>query len=314
MDAAIDVDQLVKVFENPAGEIRAVDDISFHVEKGETFGILGPNGAGKTTTLEIIEGLQTPTSGQVRVLGTDMPGGIDKLRSRIGVQLQEQSSYFKHLRLDELLDLFAVLYGVRTDVKELLNTVGLWERRRAFVKELSGGEQRWFSIAASLVHRPEVLFLDEPTSGLDPHGRRRFWDLVRNIKEGGTTVVLTTHYMEEAETICDRVAIMDRGKVRALDSPLRLVQTLDSAYHIRLTIAGALDETRLRSLPGAAGLTVARTNGELQYDLEIHDPAAGLADLSEMLEGLDVKVEDLRIEPSTLEDVFISLTGRELAE
>ena len=207
------------------GTLQAVDGVSFEIAEGEVFGILGPNGAGKTTTLEMIEGMRTIDSGSAIVDGIDVSADPRGVKARIGIQLQA-SSFFDELNLVELLDLFGHLYGRRVDAMALLADVELTEKARSQVRTLSGGQKQRFSIAAALVNDPRVLFLDEPTTGLDPQARRHLWGLVRQIRDRGHTVVLTTHYMEEAEELCDRVAIMDAGHIVALDKPLALIDAL----------------------------------------------------------------------------------------
>jgi len=199
-----------------------VNGISFAIERGEIFGILGPNGAGKTTTLEIIEGLRDADGGTVTVDGIDTAADPVAVKQRIGVQLQE-SEYFDHMTLAELLTLFGSLYSRRISVDDLLEQVSLTEKRGAMTKHLSGGQKQRFSIALALVNDPEVLFLDEPTTGLDPQARHNLWNLVRRIHGNGKTIVLTTHYMDEAEALCDRIAIMDHGEIIALDTPANLI-------------------------------------------------------------------------------------------
>jgi ABC-2 type transport system ATP-binding protein len=207
------------------GSLQAVDGVSFEIAEGEVFGILGPNGAGKTTTLEMIEGMRPIDSGAAVVDGIDVSQDPRGVKARIGIQLQA-SSFFDELNLVELLELFGRLYERKVDAMALLADVELTEKSRSQVKTLSGGQKQRFSIAAALVNEPRVLFLDEPTTGLDPQARHHLWGLVRQIRERGHTVVLTTHYMEEAEELCDRVAIMDRGVIVALDTPQRLVDGL----------------------------------------------------------------------------------------
>ena len=207
------------------GTLQAVDGVSFEITEGEVFGILGPNGAGKTTTLEMIEGMRTIDSGSAIVDGVDVSTDPRGVKARIGIQLQA-SSFFDELNLVELLELFGHLYGRRVDAGELLEDVELTEKARSQVRTLSGGQKQRFSIAAALVNDPRVLFLDEPTTGLDPQARRHLWGLVRQIRDRGHTVVLTTHYLEEAEELCDRVAIMDGGRIVALDKPLALIDAL----------------------------------------------------------------------------------------
>ena len=207
------------------GTLQAVDGVSFEIGEGEVFGILGPNGAGKTTTLEMIEGMRTIDSGSAVVDGIDVSKDPRGVKARIGIQLQA-SSFFEELNLIELLELFGHLYEREVDAMALLAQVELTEKARSQVRTLSGGQKQRFSIAAALVNEPRVLFLDEPTTGLDPQARRHLWGFVRDISDRGQTVVLTTHYMEEAEELCDRVAIMDRGVIVALEAPQQLVNAL----------------------------------------------------------------------------------------
>jgi ABC-2 type transport system ATP-binding protein len=207
------------------GTLDAVDGVSFEVAEGEVFGILGPNGAGKTTTLEMIEGMRPIDSGEAVIDGVDVRADPREVKRRIGIQLQA-SAFFDELTLIELLHLFGRLYEREVDPMALLELVELTEKAKSQVRTLSGGQKQRFSIASALVNDPRVLFLDEPTTGLDPQARRHMWGLVRAIRDSGHTVVLTTHYMEEAEELCDRVAIMDRGRIIALDTPLRLVDEL----------------------------------------------------------------------------------------
>ncbi len=207
------------------GTLTAVDGVSFEVGEGEVFGILGPNGAGKTTTLEMIEGMRPIDSGEAIIDGVDVKADPREVKRRIGIQLQA-SAFFDELTLIELLHLFGRLYERDVDAMALLSLVDLTEKAKSQVRTLSGGQKQRFSIASALVNDPRVLFLDEPTTGLDPQARRHMWGLVRSIRESGHTVVLTTHYMEEAEELCDRVAIMDRGQIIAFDTPQRLVDAL----------------------------------------------------------------------------------------
>jgi ABC-2 type transport system ATP-binding protein len=207
------------------GNLQAVDGVSFEIAEGEVFGILGPNGAGKTTTLEMIEGMRSIDSGSAIVDGLDVAQDPRAVKARIGIQLQA-SSFFDELNLVELLELFGHLYDRKVAAMALLADVELTEKARSQVRTLSGGQKQRFSIAAALVNEPRVLFLDEPTTGLDPQARRHLWGLVRQIRDRGHTVVLTTHYMEEADELCDRVAIMDTGRIIALDKPLALIDAL----------------------------------------------------------------------------------------
>ena len=217
----IEVKDLVKHY----GKFEAVKGISFNVRKGEIFGLLGPNGAGKSTTLEIIETLRSKTSGTVRVKQFDLDKDPNAIKQIIGVQLQT-AGYYPGLQLVELIELFSGLYNVKTDVMALLRRVNLEEKAKAKYKELSGGQKQRFSIATTLINAPEIVFLDEPTTGLDPQARRNLWDLIRDIRQKGATVILTTHYMDEAEYLCDRVAVVDSGKIIALNTPDQLIDDL----------------------------------------------------------------------------------------
>lgn len=221
MSAIVEVNNISKQYV----EFKVVDGISFTVQKGEIFGILGPNGAGKTTTLEMIEALRTIDSGQIMLDNINVSENPELIKQRIGVQLQS-SAFFDKLNLIELLKMFASFYGKRVNADGLLEEVQLLDKAKSQVKDLSGGQRQRFSIAVALVNRPRVLFLDEPTTGLDPQSRHNIWQLINSIRNKGITIIMTTHYMEEAELLCDRVAIMDKGKIIALDTPKQLVKQL----------------------------------------------------------------------------------------
>lgn len=221
MNTIIEVRDLVKNY----GSFQAVKGLSFDVYEGEIFGLLGPNGAGKSTTLEIIETLRDKTSGTVRVNGLDLDKQPNEIKKIIGVQLQT-SGYYPNLNLTQLIALFAGLYNRTVDPMQLLDSVNLRDKAKAKFKELSGGQKQRFSIATTLINDPKIIFLDEPTTGLDPQARRNLWDLVKGIREKGTTVIITTHYMDEAEFLCDRVAIMEGGRIAALASPDQLIDDL----------------------------------------------------------------------------------------
>lgn len=220
-NSIIQVKNLVKHYE----QIHAVNGINFDVYEGEIFGLLGPNGAGKTTTLEIIETLREKTSGEIFVAGLNVDKDQNAIKQIIGVQLQA-AGYYPSLTLLELLRLFSGLYNVKIDPKEMLMRVGLEDRAKAKYKELSGGQKQRFSICTTLINQPKIVFLDEPTTGLDPQARRNLWDLIKQIRDKGATVVITTHYMDEAENLCDRVAIVEKGKIIALDTPDKLIDNL----------------------------------------------------------------------------------------
>jgi len=291
------------------GDLKAVDGVSFGVERGEVFGILGPNGAGKTTTLECIEGLIEPTSGTTSVLGINTQQEPQRVKERIGVQLQA-SAYFDHLTLKEILDLFGMFYDCRVEPLELLEQVNLADRANTTVNKLSGGQQQRFTIAATLVNDPEVVFLDEPTTGLDPQARRSLWEFVQEVNQAGRTVVLTTHYMEEAEFLCDRIAIMDRGKIVALDTPVNLVRSLPVPYQIRLGPECLHYLDKMRRLAAVQDVVGEDSTARLlSSDASITVPA-----LMEWATGSGVKLTHLEVVPSNLEDVFLSITGRALRE
>jgi ABC-2 type transport system ATP-binding protein len=221
MSAIISVKNLIKNY----GSFEAVKGISFEVQQGEIFGLLGPNGAGKSTTLEIIETLRDKTSGEIIVDGINLDNNPNDIKKIIGVQLQT-SGFYPGLNLVELINLFAGLYNEKVNALELLDTVNLRDKAKAKVKELSGGQRQRFSIATTLINKPKIVFLDEPTTGLDPQARRNLWDLILDIRSKGATVIITTHYMDEAEVLCDRVAIIDSGKIIAIDTPDHLIDNL----------------------------------------------------------------------------------------
>jgi len=304
-DEVVQVEGLRKRY----GDIVAVDGVSFAVGRGETFGIVGPNGAGKTTTLEIIEGLRRPDAGRVRVLGLDPQRQPAQVKQRIGVQLQA-SAYFDYLTLKEILELFGSFYRRRLPALELLAMVGLQERAGALLKQLSGGQQQRFSLAAALVNDPEVVFLDEPTTGLDPQARRSLWELVGQMRSQGRTVILTTHYMEEAQALCQRVAIMDGGRIVALDTPDALVSRLEAHFHLRLHLERPVEPPTL----AVAGVTKVTCPGDCLYRLQVRSVAESLPLVLARLQELEVGLVDLAVERATLEDVFLALTGKELRD
>ena len=310
-DAAVRVRDLVRTYPHPdGGSFDAVAGLSFDVQRGEVFALLGPNGAGKTTTLEIIEGLNLPTAGHAEVLGLDVVAHRERIKHRIGVQLQA-SSYFELLTLREILVLFGSFYATRRDPEELLAAVGLAEKRNARVGQLSGGQAQRFSIVAALVNDPEIVFLDEPTTGLDPQSRRNLWDLVRQVNAEGRTVVLTTHYMEEAEALADRVAIVDHGRLVALDTPAGLIGALDGGHRIRFAVPHPVDARGLATLPGVADVTQ-RANGQQRYELSVTDPAAAVPALFAWAADVAIELTEVQVAAPTLEDVFLARTGTRL--
>jgi ABC-2 type transport system ATP-binding protein len=297
VESAIEVTDLGLAY----GDLRAVDDVSFEVAAGEFFGILGPNGAGKTSTLEMIEGLRKPDAGEIRLLGERPWPRNAGLLPRIGVQLQA-SSFFERLTAREQIHTFASLYGVGPGpADEWLERVALEDKATTRVENLSGGQVQRLSIACALVHDPEVVFLDEPTAALDPQARRNLWDLLSGLNESGRTVVLTTHYMDEAEVLCDRVAIMDHGKVLRLDSPAALIRGLDAPT--RITVAPG----QLSLAEGQALAAVDRAEeGPSGLVLTTRSPAGVLTDLAE-----SGRLDGIQVQSGTLEDVFLDVTGRE---
>jgi ABC-2 type transport system ATP-binding protein len=311
--AAVEVRNLVKTYPHPdGGTFNAVDDLSFDVRPGEVLGILGPNGAGKSTTLEIIEGIKTPTSGSTAVLGLDSRRDTAAMKTRIGVQLQA-SSYFEHLTLEELLDLFGSFYPRAIPGQELLDKVGLLPKRKALVGQLSGGQAQRFSIVAALVNDPDVVFLDEPTTGLDPQARRNLWELIARINEDGKTVVLTTHYMEEAEELSHRVAIVDAGEIQALDTPVGLINELATDHSVVFTTNHALEETVLADLPEVTRVD-RRINGVHTYELGTRSPQRTVPALFQLAAVRRFELNGLTVHAPTLEDVFLNVTGRRLRD
>jgi ABC-2 type transport system ATP-binding protein len=305
---AIEVKDLKKTY----GETRAVDGVSFSVERGEIFGMLGPNGAGKTTTTEILEGLRTPDSGSVRVLGLDVLRQAQKVKERIGVQLQTTALY-PRLTVREVLNLFATFYsGEKRSTDQLIDMMNLREKQKTQSKDLSGGQRQRLSVALALINKPEIIFLDEPTTGLDPQARHSLWENIREIHKAGTTVFLTTHYMEEAEVLCDRVAVVDSGKIISLDSPSGLIHQhfKETAIEFDLT-NGTPPEGTFRRLQGVTRPAVRENKHVTIYTNDAALTLGGLTDLAR--EGA-IKFDDLHVRRATLEDVFLKLTGKHIRE
>jgi ABC-2 type transport system ATP-binding protein len=295
------------------GDVAAVAGLDLEVRSGECFGLLGPNGAGKTTTVEIFEGLRPPDAGDVEVLGDRWRGDGLALRARLGIQLQE-TKFPDKLSVSEVLSLFRSFYPRGLEVGDVLTLVSLEEKAGAYVRTLSGGQKQRLSLGAALVGDPELLFLDEPTTGLDPQSRRQTWEIVEGLKARGRTVLLTTHYMEEAARLCDRVAVIDHGKVIALGTPRELIASLGAEHVIEFAVgeaaSAALDDGALRALPSVE--EVARDGGSWRLTVrEVHRAVpALLAALSEW----GVEPTQLTTHHATLEDVFMALTGRRLRD
>jgi ABC-2 type transport system ATP-binding protein len=287
-----------------------VDGISFSVEEGELFGFLGPNGAGKTTTVEILEGYRRPDQGEVTVLGLDPFGGGNELRERMGILLQSTSLY-PELSVAELVSLFSGYYRNALDPDTLMSAMGLNEKRSARYAELSGGQRQRLALILAFINDPELLFLDEPTAGLDPQSRQAVWEWMTEARRKSRTVFLTTHHIEEAQELCDRVAIVDHGKIIALDTPRRLMADLDNGQKITFLADKNLDLAKLSSISGVW----AATNGKPgEYTLHAEDSQLALKKLLELASEEGFYPRDLRVEGATLEDVFINLTGRRIRE
>jgi ABC-2 type transport system ATP-binding protein len=346
MPKVIEVTNLKKTYPLPKGKgsFQAVKGITFSVSKGEIFGILGPNGAGKTTTLEIIEGIKQQDEGRVSVLGFDNIKNADEIKKRIGIQLQS-SQYLHHLSLGELLDLFRSLYSnvssrpdfakassgdAEPEVKErpvrhsfsdggrdplpngnqgLLRLVDLQDKINAEFKDLSGGQKQRFTIASSLVHNPEILFLDEPTTGLDPKARRDMWQLVKTINQKGITVVITTHYMEEAEFLCNRVAILDLGKILEIDEPKKLIDRLSDTTQISFFTENKINEKFFQSIPEVK--KVFASNPKVILEITSLDKISAVVNL---LKQQSIRFYGFTVKTATLEDVYLDLTGKEYEE
>ena len=295
------------------GDVVAVDGLDLTVAGGECFGLLGPNGAGKTTTIEICEGLTPPDEGVVEVLGQRWDTDERALRERLGIQLQE-TKLAEKLTVDETVRLFRSFYARGREVDEVIGIVQLDEKRGARVGKLSGGQKQRLALACALVGDPELLFLDEPTTGLDPQSRRQLWDLITELKASGRSIVLTTHYMDEAERLCDRVAIVDHGRVIALGTPRELIAGLGAEHVVEFTVAGgangALDVAALERLDGVKGARV----HDGRWSLDAVELARAVPAILGALAERRLPLDELVTHSATLEDVFVSLTGRQLRD
>ncbi|MEW6456774.1 MAG: ABC transporter ATP-binding protein [Acidobacteriota bacterium] len=303
MRKIIVVKNLTKRYEN----VVAVNDVSFEIEEGEIFGILGPNGAGKTTTIEIMEGLRKSDEGYVRIDGFDPYEGRKEFKELIGVQLQK-TAIFPTIKVWEAIDFFGSLYQRRIDTERILEIFSLKDRRNSYIKNLSGGEHQRLSVALAFVNDPNFLFLDEPTTGMDPNVRRDMWEIIEESRRKGKTIILTTHYMEEAEKLCDRVAIIDRGKIIAIDRPKELIKKLDADKKIEFKLERRIDpyifrmDERVKKIEEIEG----------EYTIYTKDPQSVLSHILTVSSSRDLQLQNLRVIDANLEDVFISLTGRKI--
>ena len=312
------------------GDVKAVDGLDLEVARGECFGLLGPNGAGKTTTIEICEGLTAPDAGTVELLGLNWAAGAGELRQRIGIQLQE-TQFPDKLTVEETLRLFRSFFKRGISVDESIGTAQLEEKRSSRVAGLSGGQKQRLAMACALVGDPELLFLDEPTTGLDPQARRHLWDLVERLKQAGRTIILTTHYMEEAERLCDRVAIMDHGRVIAQGTPQQLIATLGGEDIVEFAVGGAIDSQVSEARPGAPNHPASRTivnAGLLRaipgvqsaivdeglHRLSVSELHVAVPRIFAALRDEGLHLSEFRTHSATLDDVFLELTGRNLRD
>ena len=303
-------------------DVQAVDGLDLEVARGECFGLLGPNGAGKTTTIEICEGLTSPDEGTVEVLGLNWNSGGDELRQRIGIQLQE-TQFPEKLKVEETLRMFRSFYKHGISVDESIKTAQLEEKRGSRVGGLSGGQKQRLAMACALVGDPELLFLDEPTTGLDPQARRHLWDLVDELKRAGRTIILTTHYMDEAERLCDRVAIMDHGKVIALGTPQQLIGTVGGEDIVEFAVTDSLvsearpgaprAEVDAAALTAIGGVHSHRVDAGL-HQLSVSELHRAMPEIFAALKEQGLHLSEFRTHSATLEDVFVRLTGRNLRD
>ena len=302
---AIEITNLVKRY----GDLTAVNGISLTVEDKQIFGILGPNGAGKTTTLEVVEGIRDPDEGEIKILGLDRSKMKKEIKELIGVQLQSTATPDR-LTVRETIELFGTFFKHQLPADRVIEAVQLEQKAEARVEELSGGQAQRLAIGLALVNDPKLIFLDEPTTGLDPAARRNLWEVIEKLRTGGKTIVITTHYMEEAERLCDIVAIMDQGKIVAQDTPKNLIKALGESQAIEFTSVEEVAESKLQALPGVTRVVRA----DNAYSLFTTDATATLRAVIEKGASGGWHAEDIKIRSATLEDVFVKLTGRRLRE
>jgi ABC-2 type transport system ATP-binding protein len=311
---AIELRSLRKSYRKGRDVTLAVNGLDLVVYRGEVFGLLGPNGAGKTTTVEICEGLTVPDSGEVRILGREWrKRDDDAIRARIGVCLQE-TKFHENANVGEVLALFRSCFDSGRTVEDALQLVSLEEKRNARQKSLSGGQRQRLAVAAALLGNPELLFLDEPTTGLDPQSRRQLWDVVRDYQKNSGTVLLTTHYMDEAQQLCDRVAIVDQGQVIAIGSPAELIRSLSAEHFVIVDAARAPVDEDILAVPDVAAVERQEDGGSVRLLLTVKSVHRALPSLLQLYSAREIAIDGLSTRHATLEDVFVHLTGRHLRE
>ena len=309
MAVAIGCRNLRKTYD---GKVEAVRGVNLEIQAGECFGLLGPNGAGKTTTIEILEGLLQPTSGEVQILGQAWTTHSRQLREQLGVSLQE-TRLSEKLTVRETIELFASFYAQPRSSQDVLEELQLTEKADSMVGKLSGGQRQRLAVATALVGNPKILFLDEPTTGLDPQSRRQLWDLVRGFQKRGGTVLLTTHYMDEAEKLCDRLAIVDHGQVIAEGTPPELIERLGGHHVLEFAVSGQFDGAGMAIWKSLPGVEAVRENGDV-ISLTVREPHLTIPPLLEAVEKQKRELLQLTTRQASLEDVFVNLTGRHLRE
>lgn len=305
MSATVIVQNLIKRY----GNLVAVNDVSFSIEKGEIFGLLGPNGAGKTTTVEMIEGLRKPDSGSITLCGIDALKNRDRIKELIGVQLQSTTLYDK-VKVKEIVDLFGSYYQKSLPSDQILERVAINDRQDSYVSKLSGGQKQRVALALALVNDPEVIFLDEPTTGLDPQARRNVWGIIKSLEEQEKTIFLTTHYMEEAEQLCHRVGIIDHGKIIALDTPRNLISNANLESTVEVTCQNEDVETIFANIMGVTKVT---REGN-RYILQTKESSSILSKLTSLADEKKLQLEGMSVRQGNLEDVFLQMTGRKLRD
>ncbi|MCJ7791537.1 MAG: ABC transporter ATP-binding protein [Dehalococcoidia bacterium] len=306
MSTVVIVNNLIKSY----GQLIAVNDVSFSIGKGEIFGLLGPNGAGKTTTVEMIEGLRKPDSGSIQVCGIDALKEAGRIKEIIGVQLQSTTLYDK-IRVKEVIDLFGNYYQKSLPTKQILEEVSLTDKKDSFVSTLSGGLKQRLAMALALINDPEVLFLDEPTTGLDPQARRNVWSIIEDLKGREKTIILTTHYMEEAEQLCRRVGIIDQGKIIAMDTPGNLITNSGLASTVEFSCVSEEQDKILQKLAGISKISRQDNN---RFVIHTKESSRVLQELVRISSENDLNLKNITVREATLEDVFLSLTGKKLRE